>query len=413
MTTPQQPAPLPQGNPPPRHSSLRPRPLASRRDASQQTSPDHTPAPKRARPNTPANASGAASSSRANMSGQRVANTGAGASSQAGGGRQQAGVNQARVSPAGVNQASANQASTNQANGNHANASRATVNPASAAQANANQADVNHANANHANGNHANASHTNAHQANGNPAGAAQPGINQAGGFGANQGHPLPPSFYHLFPSWAEQYNRCNIAIFHVGSPPLIFHVDVDTLLVRSPNFHRFCMVECAERGEQHKPPIIRFPDLCPTTFTAFLKWMGNGDPFGGHSLPNLTPFFSIWRFSERFQCFLLQSDLLAYLQRWLGSHRGLFGVPVIRLVYTMFDRDSHMRKMVVEVNAWRSGLADFQSTKADVPREYIEDLAEALLAVRRTDPLTGLPGDFVARYMPMEEEKVPDSDLE
>ncbi|RAH50288.1 uncharacterized protein BO95DRAFT_438652 [Aspergillus brunneoviolaceus CBS 621.78] len=332
------------------------------------------------------------------MSGQRVANTGAGATSQAGGGRQQAGVN-----PAGFNQASANQASTNQANGNHANASRATVNPASAAQANAN----------HANGNHANASHTNAHQANGNPAGAAQPGINQAGGFGANQGHPFPPSFCHLFPSWAEQYNRCNIAIFHVGSPPLIFHVDVDTLLVRSPNFHRFCMVECAERGEQHKPPIIRLPDLCPTTFTAFLKWMGNGDPFGGHSLPNLTPFFSIWRFSERFQCFLLQSDLLAYLQRWLGSHRGLFGVPVIRLVYTMFDRDSHMRKMVVEVNAWRSGLADFQSTKADVPREYIEDLAEALLAVRRTDPLTGLPGDFVARYMPMKEEKVPDSDLE
>ncbi|OJK04405.1 hypothetical protein ASPACDRAFT_108896 [Aspergillus aculeatus ATCC 16872] len=408
MTTPQQPAQLPQGNPSPRHSSLRPRPLASRRDASQQANPDHTPAPKRARPNTPANASGAASSGRANMSGQRVANTGAGANSQVGGGRQQAGVNQARVSPAGVSQAGVSQAGVSQAGVNPAG-----VNQAGANQASTNQASGNHANAHQANASHASNSQANVNQANGNPASAAQPGINQAGGFGANQGNPLPPNFYHLFPSFAEQYNRCNIAIFHVGPTPVIFHVDVDTLLVRSPNFHRFCMVECAERGEQHKPPIIRLPDLCPTTFTSFLKWMGNGDPFGGRSLPKLTPFFSLWRFSERFQCFLLQSDLLAYLQRWLGSHRGLFGVSVIRLVYTMFDRDSHMRKMVAEVNAWRSGLADLQNTKADVPREYIEDLAEALLAVRRTDPLTGLPGDFVARYMPMEEEKVPGSDLE
>ncbi|RAH80944.1 hypothetical protein BO86DRAFT_389906 [Aspergillus japonicus CBS 114.51] len=335
------------------------------------------------------------------MSGQRVANTGVGANGQAGGGRQQAGVGQTGVNQ-GVAQAGVHQAGVKQENVN-----QPTANPASAAQANANHANVSWANVNQAHASHADANHANA-----NHAGAAQPGINQAGGAGANPANFIHPDLYHIFQASAEKYSRCNIAIFRVGPSPVKFHVDIDHLLVRSPNFHRFCMVECAERSEQHKPRLIHLPDVCPTTFSHFLKWMGNSDPFGGRPLPDLAPFLSLWRFSERFQCFLLQSDLLAYLHRWLGKHRGLFGVSVIRLVYTMFERDSHMRKMVVEVNAWRSGLADFQSSKADVPREYVEDLAEALLSVRRTDPLTGLPGDFVARYMPTEEEKV-DSDSE
>ncbi|RAL15706.1 uncharacterized protein BO97DRAFT_458575 [Aspergillus homomorphus CBS 101889] len=232
-----------------------------------------------------------------------------------------------------------------------------------------------------------------------NQAGVNQPGLNQPV---VNQLEATPPPGVSRFlPTYQPVFNNQQFTILiWVGVQHTAFFVDLEQIRPYSNQLYAW-MVSAKRQGTR----LMTLRDEDPATFSNFIKWTGDRVLFDGLWLPDLAPVFKLWHFAERHTCPELKSDLLLYLQSWLGGNRAPIPLSTIQYVYASSRPGSMMRKMVAEVNAWRLGCVEFRGTKTVAPREYIEDLAEGLLAVRTVCPVTGLAGDFATRYLQVQAE--------